>query len=102
MATGRNRSGTLLSQLSAQVQAHSVSSTSSVTLQTSIHGNATSNYPNVLLNRTCWPGIQVGDVIELRAAHMKESCVFIIDESDPIGLPQHLQVCTSLAYHRCD
>lgn len=99
MATGRNRSGTLLSQLSAQVQAYSVHPTSSVTLQTSIHSNAASNYPNVLLNRACWPGIQVGDVIELRAPHMKEPCVFIIDQNDPLNLPQHLQVCCPVSIY---
>ncbi|CAG7852569.1 Vacuolar membrane-associated protein IML1 [Serendipita indica DSM 11827] len=95
MATGRRRSGTLVSQLSAQAQAQAGHFVSTITLQASTHGNASNNYPNVLLNRDRWPGIQVGDVIELRASHMAEPCVFIIDASDPVGLPYNLQVSLS-------
>ena len=92
MATNRRRSGTLVSQLSAQAQAQGGHFVSTITLQVSTHGNASNNYPNVLLNRDRWPGIQIGDVIELRASHMIEPCVFIVDASDPVGLPYNLQV----------
>lgn len=93
MATSRKRSGTLLSQLSAQLQAHSAPVGSSITLQTSIHNNS-NNYPNVLLNREFWRGIQVGDVIELRAPHMKQPCVFVVDQNDVQNLPYTVQVST--------
>jgi hypothetical protein len=59
----------------------------------SVHPNAALEYPNVLLNRERWPAIQVGDIIELTVSHMKEPCVFVIDQNDPVGLPPNLQVC---------
>jgi hypothetical protein len=92
MATARNRSGTISSQLTSQIQAHPTYFDGSVRLQTSVHPNSALEYPNVLLNRERWPAIQVGDVIELTAAHMKEPCIFVIDQNDPVGLPPNLQV----------
>lgn len=92
MATARKRSGTISSQLTTQIQTHAIYFDGSVRLLTSVHPNSAGDYPNVLLNRDRWPGIQVGDVIELMASHMKEPCVFIIDHNDPIGLPPNLQV----------
>jgi len=92
MSTARNRSGTISSQLTSQIQAHASYFDGSVRLQTSVHPNGQHEYPNVLLNRDRWPGIQTGDVIELTASHMKEPCVFVIDQNDPVGLPANLQV----------
>ena len=93
MANARARSGTISSQLTSQIQNHAAYFDGSVRLLTSVHPNSASDYPNVLLNRDRWPGIQAGDVIELVASHMKEPCVFIIDQNDPTGLPPNLQVC---------
>jgi hypothetical protein len=93
MATARNRSGTISSQLTSQLQAHPIYFDGSVRLQMSVHPNAALDYPNVLLNRDRWPAIQVGDIIELTASHMKEPCVFIIDQNDPVGLSLNVQVC---------
>jgi hypothetical protein len=92
MATARNRSGTISSQLTSQLQAHPTHFDGSVRLQMSVHPNGALEYPNVLLNRERWPAIQVGDIIELTAAHIKEPCVFVIDLNDPVGLHPNIQV----------
>ncbi|KAG8821492.1 vacuolar membrane-associated protein iml1 [Serendipita sp. 399] len=101
MATSRRRSGTLLSQLNAQIAHQAVSIGGSIILQTSTHPNSANSYPNVLLNRDRWPGIQVGDVIQLRTQDMVEPCVFVIDESDPVGLPYNFQVSLSSDIAKC-
>ncbi|KAG8854645.1 vacuolar membrane-associated protein iml1 [Serendipita sp. 411] len=101
MATARRRSGTLLSQFNAQTSHQSISIGGSIILQTSTHPNSANNYPNVLLNRDRWPGIQVGDVIKLETPTMGEPCIFVIDESDPVGLPYNVQVSLSSDIAEC-
>ncbi|CAG8622288.1 13379_t:CDS:2 [Acaulospora colombiana] len=95
MATGRNRSGTLVSQLSSQLQMYPVQSKDCVNLQASIHVNGSGGYPNVLLNRDWWKDVQNGDVIELKGGPHKESCVFVLEPTDPAGLPPNIQVSIS-------
>ncbi|KAG8869350.1 vacuolar membrane-associated protein iml1 [Serendipita sp. 405] len=101
MATARRRSGTLLSQFNAQTSHQSISIGGSIILQTSTHPNSANNYPNVLLNRDRWPGIQVGDVIKLETPTMGEPCIFVIDEGDPVGLPYNVQVSLSSDIAEC-
>jgi hypothetical protein len=109
MATGRNRSGTLVShvsQLSSQLQMYPMQTKDSVNLQVSVHVNGSSGYPNVLLNRDWWKDVQNGDVIELKAGPNKESCVFVLESTDPVGLPPNIQVYSNqsislLLAHSC-
>lgn len=101
MATGRKRSGTLSSQLLAQNQTFAGYPTGPITLQAQTHTNGANQYPNVLLNRERVPYFQVGDIIELRSPHMKQPCIFMIDQNDPVNLPPTLQVSLSKDIASC-
>lgn len=90
----RRRSGTLKSVASNPSSPLEAFSPAQVgdnrILRVTVHENAANQYPNVLLNRDYWPGVQNGDMFRIDSPN-SDPCVFVLKDRDPT-CPSHVQV----------